>query len=64
MKFLHLIWSNLMRRKLRTALTLLSIVVAFVLFGFLCAIRQALAGGVTMAGQNRLVTRHKISIIQ
>lgn len=64
MKFLHLIWSNLKRRKLRTALTLLSIVVAFVLFGFLCAIRQALAGGVTMAGQNRLVTRHKISIIQ
>jgi cell division protein FtsX len=36
MKFLHLIWSNLKRKKLRTSLTLLSIVVAFVLFGFLC----------------------------
>lgn len=64
MKYLHLIWSNLKRKKLRTILTLLSIVVAFILFGFLCAIRQALAGGVTMAGQSRLIVRHKVSIIQ
>jgi putative ABC transport system permease protein len=63
-KYLPLIWSNLKRKKLRTLLTLLSIVVAFILFGFLSAIRQALAGGVTMAGQNRLVARHKVSIIQ
>ena len=34
-KYLHLIWSNLKRKKLRTILTLLSIVVAFILFGFL-----------------------------
>jgi putative ABC transport system permease protein len=64
MKFLHLIWSNLKRKKLRSILTLLSIVVAFILFGFLSAIKQALAGGVTLAGQNRLVVRHKVSIIQ
>jgi putative ABC transport system permease protein len=64
MKFFHLIWSNLKRKKLRTILTLLSIVVAFILFGFLSAIKQALAGGVAMAGHNRLVTRHKVSIIQ
>ena len=64
MKFLYLIWSNLKRKKLRTILTLLSIVVAFILFGFLSAIKQALAGGVAMAGQNRLVVRHKVSIIQ
>jgi putative ABC transport system permease protein len=63
-KYLHLIWSNLKRKKLRTLLTLLSILVAFVLFGFLSAIRQALAGGVTLAGQNRLWVRHKVSIIQ
>ena len=43
MKYLHLIWSNLKRKKLRTLLTLLSIVVAFILFGFLSAIKQALA---------------------
>jgi len=64
MKYLHLIWSNLTRKKLRTSLTLLSILVAFVLFGFLSAIKQALVGGVAMAGANRLVVRHKVSIIQ
>lgn len=64
MKFLHLIWGNLKRRKLRTSLTLLSILVAFVLYGLLCAIKQALIGGVELAGADRLVVRHKVSIIQ
>jgi putative ABC transport system permease protein len=64
MRFLHLIWSNLKRKKLRTLLTLLSILVAFVLFGLLSSIKQALTGGVSIAGQNRLVVRHKVSIIQ
>ncbi len=64
MKFFHLIWGNLKRKKLRTSLTLLSILVAFVLFGFLCAIKQALVGGVEVAGADRLIVRHKVSIIQ
>lgn len=64
MKFFHLVWGNLMRKKLRTSLTLLSILVAFVLFGFLSAIKQALVGGVALAGADRLVVRHKVSIIQ
>ncbi len=64
MKFFHLVWGNLKRRKLRTSLTLLSILVAFVLFGFLCAIKQALVGGVALAGADRLVVRHKVSLIQ
>lgn len=64
MKYLPLIWANLRRRKLRTVLTLLSIVVAFVLFGFLSAIKQALVGGVELAGADRLIVRHKVSIIQ
>ncbi len=63
MKFLHLIWCNLKRKKLRTSLTLLSIVVAFVLFGFLSAIQQALVGGVALAGADRLIVRDKVSII-
>ncbi len=42
MRFLHLIWCNFKRKKLRTALTLLSIMVAFLLFGFLAAIKHAL----------------------
>ena len=33
MKFLPLIWSNLKRKKLRTALTLLSALMAFLLYG-------------------------------
>jgi putative ABC transport system permease protein len=64
MKFAHLIWCNLKRKKLRTSLTLLSILVAFILFGFLSAIQQALVGGVALAGADRLVVRHKVSIIQ
>jgi putative ABC transport system permease protein len=63
MKFAHLIWSNLKRKKLRTLLTLLSVMVAFVLFGLLASIKQALAGGITLEGANRLVVRQKVSII-
>ena len=64
MKFAHLIWSNLKRKKLRTCLTLLSILVAFILFGLLMAIKQALSGGVALAGADRLMVRDKVSIIQ
>jgi putative ABC transport system permease protein len=63
MKFFHLIWCNLKRKKLRTSLTLLSIVVAFLLFGFLAAIQQALVGGVALAGADRLIVREKVSLI-
>ena len=63
MKFAHLIWSNLKRKKLRTGLTLLSVLVAFVLFGILAAIKQALSGGITLEGADRLVVRQKVSII-
>jgi putative ABC transport system permease protein len=64
MKYFYLVWSNLRRKKLRSFLTLLSIVVAFSLFGYLAAIRQAFNMGVDMAGADRLVVRHKVSIIQ
>jgi putative ABC transport system permease protein len=63
MKFIHLVWSNLTRKKLRTSLTLLSIVVAFLLFGVLSAIQQALVGGVELAGADRLIVRQKVSLI-
>jgi putative ABC transport system permease protein len=64
MKFLGLVWSNLKRKKLRTALTLLSILVAFLLFGCLCALKEAFTMGVSLAGADRLIVRHKVSIIQ
>lgn len=41
MKFLPLIWAGLWRKKMRTILTLLSIIVAFLLFGLLEGINQA-----------------------
>lgn len=64
MKFIAFIWSNLIRAPLRTVLTLASIAVAFVLFGYLCAVRQALGRPVGMPGSERLMVRHRISIAQ
>lgn len=63
MKFLSLVWSNLKRKKLRTALTLLSIFVAFLLYGLLCTIKEAFTAGVSMADADRLIVRHKVSLI-
>jgi putative ABC transport system permease protein len=64
MKFLGLVLANFKRHRLRTTLTILSIAVAFVLFGYLGAIRTAFAMGIDLAGADRLVVRHKVSIIQ
>jgi len=63
-KYFYLVWSNLRRHKLRSLLTVLSILVAFMLFGYLSAIRQGFNQGVSVAGANRLVVRHKVSLIQ
>lgn len=64
MKFLPLIWRTLLRRKIRTTFTALSIFVAFVLFAVLMAIRVAFTIGVDVAGVDRLLMFHKVSIIQ
>ena len=63
MKFLSLVWSNLKRKKLRTCLTMLSIFVAFLLFGLLCAVKESFTGGIALAGADRLIVRHKVSLI-
>src|SRR2546425_6720815 len=63
MKFFALVWSSLKRKKSRTILTLLSIFVAFVLYGLLCTIKEAFTAGVTTAGADRLIVRHKESLI-
>jgi putative ABC transport system permease protein len=63
MKFLSLIWSNLKRKKTRTSLTLLSIFVAFVLYGLLCTLHEAFTAGIKVAGADRLIVRHKVSLI-
>jgi putative ABC transport system permease protein len=64
MKYLYLVWSNLKRKKIRTLLTLLSIMIAFMLFGYLAAIKQGFSQGIDVAGADRLIVRHKVSIIQ
>ena len=64
MKYLYLVWSNLKRKKLRSILTMLSILVAFTLFSYLGAIRQSFSQGIEVAGLDRLIVRHKVSIIQ
>jgi len=64
MKFLHMVWRNLMRRKIRTLITAMTVMVAFVLFGALMAIRAAFSMGVDVAGADRLLMIHKVSIIQ
>lgn len=64
MKHLHLLWRNLGRRKVRTLFTFLAIVVAFFLFGFLMAVDNGFDAGIEIAGQKRLLTIHKVSIIQ
>jgi putative ABC transport system permease protein len=64
MKYLALLYANLQRKRLRTTLTIASILVAFLLFGILEAMRFALSGGAQIQGQDRLITINKISIIQ
>lgn len=65
MKYLHLIWAALFRRKLRTFLTLVSIVTAFLLFGLLDAVRVGFdQAGQSANGAQRLQTGAKLSFIQ
>ncbi|MEK6631609.1 MAG: FtsX-like permease family protein [Acidobacteriota bacterium] len=64
MRHLPLVWRNLLRRKTRTTFTVLSIVVAFLLFGILAALDMAFSMGVGLAGNDRLIITHKVSIIQ
>jgi putative ABC transport system permease protein len=65
MKYLHLIWAALFRRKARTILTLISIIAAFLLFGMLDAVRTSFnQAGQSANGAQRLQTGSKLSFIQ
>ena len=63
MKYWPILWGNLKRRKARTFFTLLSIVVAFILFAYLAAVKVAFRAGVDVAGADRLFTTQKTAII-
>ena len=64
MKFLPLIWAQLFRKKTRTVLTLLSVLVAFLLFGLLQAVQIAFESGADAADAKRLLTTARYSIIE
>jgi len=64
MKYFPLIWRNLLRRKVRTIFTLASVFIAFVLYSFLMVVQNAFSMGVEVAGVDRLVLMHKVSLIQ
>src|SRR6266508_851343 len=64
MKYLHLVLTNLFRKKTRTALTAGSFAVALFLFGILAVVDGAFQQGVDVAGVDRLVVLSRVSIIQ
>lgn len=65
MKYFHLIWAALFRRKTRTFLTLSSILAAFLLFGLLDGIRTSFDQlGRNADGAQRLQTSSRLSMVQ
>ena len=64
MKYVWLVWAQLLRSKTRTLLTLLSVVAAFLLFGMLDSVRVAFNSGGSVDGANRLVVASRLSITQ
>ena len=64
MKYLPLLWAQLFRKKTRTVLTVLSVLVAFLLFGLLEAVQTAFESGADSADAKRLLTTARYSIIE
>jgi putative ABC transport system permease protein len=62
-RWLPIVWANLKRRKLRLAFTLVSILMAFLMFGMLDAMRTSLAGVVNVIGADRMLVQSKINMI-
>jgi putative ABC transport system permease protein len=64
MKFLPLVWSSLWRKKARTIFTLLSIVIAFLLFGLLQGVNAWLNAFSMGSNTNRLYVVSRVSQVQ
>ncbi|HSW14827.1 MAG TPA: ABC transporter permease [Solimonas sp.] len=64
MKYFPLIWSALWRKKPRTIYTMLSIVVAFLLFGLLQAVAVGMNKSIQISGADRLFTAGKFSFTE
>jgi putative ABC transport system permease protein len=64
MKYLPLVWAGLWRKRARTVLTLLCIVVAFALFGLLHGFTAAIDGIVDAMSDTRLRLMSRVNITQ
>jgi putative ABC transport system permease protein len=64
MKFFPLVWSSLWRKKARTIFTLLSIMIAFLLFGLLQGVNAWLNAFGTESNANRLYVVSRVSQVQ
>jgi putative ABC transport system permease protein len=64
MKYLPLIWAGLWRKRVRTVLTLLAIVVPFALFGLLHGFTAAIDGIVDAMSDTRLRIMSRVNITQ
>jgi putative ABC transport system permease protein len=63
MKYLPLIWASLWRKKLRTIFTLMSIVIAFLLYGVLQTVDYAFENpGTGVTGADKLITTNRFSL--
>jgi len=58
------VFANLGRRKTRTVLTVLSVFMAFLLFGLLQAVNVLFSAGADFVGATRLVTQARVSFTQ
>jgi putative ABC transport system permease protein len=63
-KFLPLLFANLLRRKVRTILTVGSFAVALFLFCLLVTIHSSFNAGIEAAGADRMLVINKVSMIQ
>lgn len=64
MKYFPLIWATLWRKKARTLLTLLSIIIAFFLFGMLQGVNSAITHSVELANVDRLISINRVSLTE
>ncbi len=63
MYYLKLIFKNIFRAKLRSALTLTGLIIAVFAFGFLQTVVTAFFSGANAASGTRLITRNAISLV-
>jgi putative ABC transport system permease protein len=64
MKYFVLIWAGLWRKRMRTILTLLSIAVAFVLYGILDSVTASFDDVIAQMSDTRLRTMSRVNIIE